>query len=247
MIYNNHFFCDSITQKWKLCDSCIENEKRKIIYNYHKKLFMRDNIMLICPSENTKKYIEKAFPLVKDKIFVIPHLKFQIANKNNKTNNKKLRIAYVGYKHKEKGWDTFKELVNNFKDKYEFYCLGKTDEHIEGVKEQSVSFIKDGKFAMLDKLKELNIDIGLLWSTCPETYSYTYYECYAANVFVITNKLSGNINDQVVKNKNGISFDSKEELIKMLKNEENVRENISENTQYIYNIMTNDKFLEYIV
>lgn len=249
MIYNNEFFCDSINENWKLCNSCIENEKRKLIYNYHKKLFNRENIVLICPSENTKKYIEKAFPLAKSRIDIIPHFKFKTSNrnKNDKNNKKKLRIAYVGYKHKQKGWDVFKELVNKFKDDYEFYCLGKTDEHIDGVKEYSVSFIEDGKFAMINKLKKYDIDIGLLWSTCPETYSYTYYECYAANVFVITNKLSGNINDQVLKNNNGISCESEEELFELLENESSIRKYVNNNSLYIYDIINNEEFIKYIL
>lgn len=39
----------------------------------------------------------------------------------------------------------------------------------------------------------MEIDCVILWSNCPETYSYVYFECFAANTFILANSLSGNI------------------------------------------------------
>ena len=44
---------------------------------------------------------------------------------------------------------------------------------------------------MLNALRQNNVDVAILWSLCKETYSYTYFECYAANVFVVTDENSG--------------------------------------------------------
>ena len=65
---------------------------------------------------------------------------------------------------------------------------------------------------MTKALREKKVNIVLLWSLSPETYSYTYYEAYASNAFILTNSKSGNITDMVQKNKNGLVFDSENEL-----------------------------------
>lgn len=245
MIYNNNMYCNGIMTKWSLCESCTENTSKNNIYSYHKKLFDK-NIILICPSDNTKNYIRFAFDINENKIKVLPHFNYRVNKVKEVKLNKKIRIAYVGYRDKEKGWNVFREIVEKFKGKYDFYCLGKTDDHIEGVKEYPVSFIENGTLAMVDEIKKHKIDVAVLWATWPETYSYTYYECYAANTFIITSTESGNIQEQIIKNKNGVVYEEKEEVFDLLNNENKLRELITKNKNYIDNITCNDEFLKYI-
>lgn len=43
-------------------------------------------------------------------------------------------------------------MFSQFKDKYEFYCLGENDEIIPGIENRDVSFIEDGEMAMVNAL-----------------------------------------------------------------------------------------------
>ena len=69
---------------------------------------------------------------------------------------------------------------------------------------------------MTKKLRENKIDVVLLLSKVPETYSYTYYESIAAGAFIISYDVSGNIADQTNRRGNGIVFSSKDDIVNYL-------------------------------
>lgn len=243
LLYNNKKFCRGYEDGWEKCPSCINEKDRKIIFPYHKKLFNRKNINIISPSESTRDIISKAFEIDKEQITVIKHQKYNLVEKDEIKLNNKIRIAYVGYKDVNKGWEIFKKVAFDFKDKYEFYCLGTSDEIVDGVKYVDVSFIEDGQDAMIKKIIENSIDISLLWSLVPETYSYTYYESYAGGAFIITNENSGNIAEQVKINNNGIVLKNYKELCDLLRNGKALKELIFKNNKTIKNIRPNEEFL----
>ncbi|MCM3338747.1 hypothetical protein M3650_08855 [Paenibacillus sp. MER TA 81-3] len=239
LMHNDETFCHGYEDEWKLCASCESNEQKKKIFEYHSTLFSINNIKLIAPSNHTKYAVTKAFNLDEKKIAVINHQKHTIVNKEKISVNNKIKIAYVGYKHIHKGWEIFKKIFFEFKNKYEFYCLGTNDEFIEGINYIDVSFIENGELAMVNKLVEHSIDVAFLWSVWPETYSYTYYESFAAGSLVITNVLSGNIADQVKVNQNGVVFNNYTELRDLLSNEEELRNTILNNKKIIKNLRSN--------
>ena len=70
---------------------------------------------------------------------------------------------------------------------------------------------------MLDEMRESGINCAFMWSLCPETYSYAYFEALAANLFIITNRNSGNIAYLTCKNKNGIVYNELSDLISDLR------------------------------
>ena len=63
---------------------------------------------------------------------------------------------------------------------------------------------------------EEKIDLVLLWSIMPETFSYTLYESMAAGCFVITHKNSGNIAITIKQNNKGEIIDNEADLIALL-------------------------------
>lgn len=241
LIYNDDEFCAGFDDNWGKCSTCKSGALKKDIYEFHQKLFHDEFIQLIAPSNSTKEIIQKSFNLPVEKIKVISHQNYSIESKLVTTVNPAIKIAYVGYKNKHKGWDTFKKLVLEFQGDYEFYCFGFSDEILEGVQHIDVSFIEDGELAMTNKLKEYNIDISFLWSVWPETYSYTYYESYAAGTYVITNNLSGNIHDQVMINGNGLSFENYEQLKMILMDKMKLKELIQNNNSIISGLRRNEE------
>jgi hypothetical protein len=241
---NGSGHCRSYDLNWEPCTRCQYNYKREVLYQYYKEFFKRKDVILVAPSISTKNIIQKAFEKLVN-IKVLPHQIYEIKT-NSKIINDKIRIAYVGSAIKLKGWEEFKKIFYRHRNQYEFYCFGKSEDIIEGINYVDVCFEKDGLDGMTKKLEEYKIDIGYLGSICPETYSYTYYECYVAGVFVITNKLSGNIADQVDKNKNGISVTMIEELEDILNNEAKLIDKLKRNKKKIYNIRINDAFIDEI-
>lgn len=150
----------------------------------------------IFPSEIAKNIWKKTYSMIEEhRLLVLPHQIFSTSTIEY-TRNEKLKLAFIGYKSFNKGWNTFRNLVvhiNNNNIDIELYVLGKTDEHLQNVTEVEVSFQKDGPDAMVKAIRNHKIDIAFLWSPWPETYSYTFFESYVGGSFIITNKDSGNI------------------------------------------------------
>lgn len=241
LTYNDDFFCEGYNNEWSLCSTCKFSKEKNKIFEFHKQLFTYNNVHLVAPSENTKNIINKSFEKLPNEIIVLPHQVFKLEKVTKRQISKKVKIAYVGYKHKFKGWDTFKKLVKDFSKVYDFYCFGFSDETLENVQHIDVSFIEDGETAMTNKLIEHKIDVALLWSELPETYSYTFYESAAAGTYILTSKLSGNIKDQVLRFKNGAILQNYEELQSLLANEAYLRKIINDNSTIFTNLKSNEE------
>lgn len=176
---------------------------------------LQSRIWFVFPSEVAKDVWLSAYPQYKNMCSVIPHQSPTGLYCGNMGETKtKLNIAYIGSREFYKGWDLFLDLYNKKKEdrSFEWFYFGTDKIKINGIK----SIYADNRadpLSMVKALRSNKIDVALLWSLCKETYSYTYFECYSANTFVLTNINSGNVALQVERNRNGIVFDSADSLI----------------------------------
>jgi len=190
---------------------------------------------IICPSKYLKNlFTDKNKGLNNKKITLVPHLKLDLYKKKLIFNHKKLRLAYLGYKSKEKGWHLFKKLTEDpcLTNLYKFYHIGSNkNERNNKMVEISYSY-KENSQLVIQKLLEHEIDIVLLWSLLPESYSYTMYEAYSAGIPILTWKGSGNIAFQIINhNIYGKVFYTKAEIFNFLKDKINVKRFIKNNNK----------------
>lgn len=216
LMKNKRNYCGSDGRSLKKCHFCRFYWEGFFENRFYSHLIADYNhIVYVFPAEITKENWQKCYTNVEEKrLLVIPHQVLSGEPLTHKLSSKKLRIAYVGYKSFNKGWSAFKKLVSHDKGKHEFYVLGRTNEMLPDVKCVSVSFHEDGPDAMIKAIRNNNIDVALLWSMCPETYSYTLYESFVGGAFIITNPDSGNIQAQVKKLQCGKILNSIEDLIR---------------------------------
>ena len=207
-------------------------------------------IQYLFPSTVVRDVWQNTFH-VPNKLTIVPNTKFGEETKEyiTKNTNKKLRIAFIGYGRVEKGWETWKKICQKYDEKYDLYILG--DGICEGkVKQVPVSVAKDGQNAMIDAINANQIDIAFLWSTVPETYSYTFYESYVSGCYVITSKFSGNICNMTQQYQCGKIFDSENQLMEYLEDVESVRAEIlemyCENVDYPVCLENNDEILKIV-
>lgn len=184
--------------------------------------YYRDKVTFISPSEVTRKIWISAYPEFENQVKVIYHQELighYYENLNEISDLHTIKVAFVGAQSSHKGWEKWKEAVNKAymnKCNSSFYYFGQAASNIHYVKNIQVVFSNDNLNAMVVALRKEAIDVVVLWSICPETYSYTYYESTAANTFIITNEDSGNIAFMVYKNKNGIVLRDEKELEELL-------------------------------
>jgi len=200
LLRNKIKYCGADGRKFMKCMACRFFWEGISVYRYYSRFTEAyPNVTYLFPSEIARKIWSTSYSRVSsERLKVIPHQKLLGATVRPHHENDRLRIAYVGYKSFNKGWKTFRALYNyDKKCQYDYYVLGKTNEILPNVKQVSVSFIDDGPDAMIKALRNNKIDVALLWSPWPETYSYTFYESYVGGAFILTNPNSGNIQAQI--------------------------------------------------
>ena len=209
--------------------------------------FLEDNRERICrvvfPSDSSKQNWINVFPYLSESSIIRSHLKYNIL-KEDRSLNKKIRIGYLGHISDIKGYSEWLKLMRCLDDKnFEFYYFGGDVKQAErdGAKGIYVNFNLKKLPSMVEQLKFNNIDIAFLWSNCQETYSYTYYEAFEAGCWIVTSFHSGNITDQVLKNKNGKVFKNVDECIDYLNG---LKGNIS--TARIVNVKNNSSLTEFM-
>lgn len=174
---------------------------------------------IIVPSEFVKETVVAVYSDIVDQIKVHSHLIFtkQKLVTKPRPQTRKLKLAYLGYRMDNKGWKLWERLYmdESLGQIYEFHHIGSQEDYADHVVMHRYSFIKDGMMGAPNLLIEHDIDIVLLWSIVPESYSYTLQEAVAAGVPVLTSPQSGNI---------AATIDSHPELGKVLHSEDKLRE-----------------------
>lgn len=165
---------------------------------------------IVFPSEIAKNNWFRVFGKCKDRLLVRDHLLYNTIE-NNKTSNKKIRIAYLGFISNLKGFDAFIKLYQNHKNEFDFYYFGKFVDEAKkyGIQKTIyVNFNDKKSLSMTEELRKNNIDLAFLWSECQETYSYTFFEAFEAGCFCVSNEYSGNIANSIEKYHNGKTFEN---------------------------------------
>ena len=216
LLNQNGNYCGYGLEQFECDHSCIyynasqvnKDNLLSLIKEFEKRL------IFICPSDNTRDIYRATFREYKEKFITILHQELDGEYKRGLTKTP-IKIAFIGKQDSLKGWDDYKNLLKKLSvsEDYEFYYLGTGTDNLANVIVERVSVREQGQDAMMNTLRKLGIDVVLLLSRCPETYSYTFFEAYAAGCFVITYECSGNIADMVKKVGNGIVVKNDSELI----------------------------------
>ena len=235
--FNNKDYCGAAEDTFSdaLCQKCSFGSELETHRSYFSKLFqLADKI--IYPSNLIENVLNKYYAEdVTGNLLFKEHQSFSQRNEIPvKTRQNKLNLAYLGYESPLKGWDVFKKLANQqaLQAQYNFYHLGgKEDAKNDAIKVRTYSFQQDGVHAATDCLLKNDIDLVVLWSLIPESYSYTLHEAYAAGIPVITHKNSGNIAYKIKQGDiYGLVLNSEDELLEFLSSSEKVASFLASNT-----------------
>lgn len=224
LLRNDYEFCHKPDLESNSCMICLYGDIRRSNAK-HFRLFLNNyRFTFLTPSKVVRSIIVSDYPELKDKIIISPLLNL-IKQKNRRDNVLKdlhdplykLKIAYLGVPKRYKGWETWRLFVDSsVSDSYKCVYLS-TEE--ESVPEEHIyiNTLYKSQNSVISLLIMHKIDIVILWSIVPETFSFTLYEAIAAGCFILTNPLSGNIAAYVRENSCGIVFESENDLISLLK------------------------------
>lgn len=219
LLQNNLRFCGNTKKIDSNCDNCIYGESvTKHIHDTVSILQNSKELYIISPSEIAIDIWKKTyFEYFENAIYlVVRHQKLIGQNEVYPVVEDRLKIGFIGRYSDNKGkkqWEEVVRVVENKKLPYELFYLGFSDIPKNNVKKIDVRVDAKNPNKMLEKMKESGINCAFMWSICPETYSYAYFEAFAANLYIITNQDSGNIAYLVQSNGNGCVYKSIEEFI----------------------------------
>ena len=233
LIHSNGTFCGEKAPNEKKCIDC-EFRLNGIQHYIRMKQFFKGISSqlknIICPSDYVKSIVVSAYPEYKSRIIQRPHLKFEGYLQRDNIHNQ-IKIGYAGIQVVDKGFEDWKKLVSELNKNpisdYSFYYFGTGKEKMDKVKSVYVSSVEQGENAMVEAIKREALDIVFMWTQCPETYSYVYYEMSINGVYVLTNKKSGNIQQEIYKNRNGMVFDSYLDCLNYLEDVDVVKHDIN--------------------
>lgn len=233
MIDTNDHFCGVSKPCTEKCIECRNKEIGMKHFNeMHRFLNAIDPFIyrVIAPSEYVAERVTNVFPEIAEKIVVRAHLRLS-GSAAYTPNNGKIRLAFVGAPMKEKGFSDWKQLVREIRDKcpdkYELFYFGTGKQVIDGVKNVYVSTSEQGENAMMDSLRNYGIECAFVWPNWAETYSYVYYELALCGIFIISNKISGNICSEIKRNGNGRIFSERRDAVTWFLNSETSRKEIN--------------------
>ena len=93
-----------------------------------------------------------------------------------------------------------------------FHYFGVDDPGTPAIAARHVAVTPESRAAMRDALIEGGIDLFLLWSACPETFSFVAYEALAAGAAIVTHAGTGNVAALVRETGRGRVLESEDQL-----------------------------------
>lgn len=220
LLRNGIEYCGAPDVRSNACTICKYGDQRKIQHTKFVDLFENNKFKFIAPSDYTIAFWQSKFPINNPNFQIRPPVQLRWLEKSgDKYHKGPVRVGFLGLPLPKKGWNTWLKLVNQISqtNKYEFFHFSSMAGDPGSYQRIHTQVTPKQPNSMIDNLIRHKIDVALLWSVVPETFSFTLHEALAAGCYIITNNLSGNIQDFVKKNTQyGLVLETEDELVDLL-------------------------------
>lgn len=197
LLRNEIVFCNAPPPGSPACAICVYGQERQAHLARVAALFQALQFDVVAPSEHALALWKQAVHMPHASTHVRPHttIKPGIEVSSSAVRKGPVRVAFLGGAYFFKGRHIFSELSKALADdpRYEFHLFGQEPPSEPNVRFTQLQVSAKKRDAMTTALRRKKVDVALLWSICPETFSFTLNEALAANLFVLTNPDSGNI------------------------------------------------------
>ena len=229
LMYNGTHYCGGRGLSPEFCHGCASFEKslctQKKLHDLYGKYL--EEMTFVAPSRSTREIFLRYHPEYASRTVVVPHQKMDgeyAGNLEQIPSEERLRIAFLGMPAPHKGWNLWSELVRRApEEEYAFFVFNSSGDKYEGMTTVPVSYGAESLDAMTEALRKHKIHMVLLWATWPETYSYTCFEAFAANAYLLTGTDSGNIVNVIDTYHNGTVLEDQNRLLELFDNPRQVR------------------------
>jgi glycosyltransferase involved in cell wall biosynthesis len=224
LLRNDVSHCGAPSSDSMACRICVYGQDRLPHLSAMEHLFTAISFHVISPSAFTLDLWRKFSSLPHCSRSVQEHCQIEISGSRRIVRStvprgrqeNPVRVAYIGHPSPHKGWHIFLNLLSKIHrlSAYKFYHFGSEYalQPAYGVEGVAVNVTPEDRNRMVEALIDKEIDIVLVLSPWPETFSYVTYEAFAAGAAVVTLPDSGNVTAIVRKTGWGVIVDE-EDLI----------------------------------
>jgi hypothetical protein len=215
LLRNGISYCHAPSVESSSCSICVYGGQRREHKRKIKALFSRIPFEMVAPSQFAADFWKEKSGLTASKVHVQEHCSLHQTRRSAAKPEGPVRVAFLGHTSPHKGWEMYVRLLQEFgrDSRFEFHHLGTGAACDNRVVFTPVSVLDDGPNAMIDALIGQQIEVAVLWSIWPETFSFTLHETICAGAQVLTCEDSGNIARRVRELGCGVVLKDDEELL----------------------------------
>jgi glycosyltransferase involved in cell wall biosynthesis len=209
LMRNDLEFCHAPNAGAMACRVCVYGRERQRHLTRVLSIFTHCRFAVVAPSEFTLKLWLARSHLPYESTWVHPHWTLKAKTNARHRSPGPLRVAFLGLPIPGKGWPMFQTLSEQlqFDDRYLFYHFAARN------KKSTMAAIfvctevtEKSRNAAVSLLTEHAIDIVVVASPWPETFSYVAHEAIAAGCMIICLHDSGNVAALAASTGRGLSF-----------------------------------------
>jgi hypothetical protein len=205
LLRNDAQFCGAPPPESLACRVCVYGKARLKHLAEIRSLFAACKFDVVSPSLFTLNLWRKSTDLPRNRETAHPHWQLIPNKRSRKTIFSKLptdpvAVAFVGFPSANKGWPIFSETVRRLTNdpRYQFFHFAaKGTSSLPGVKFIPTEVTSKDRDATQRLLAENGIDLVMLLSPWPETFSFIAHEAIGAGATLICLSDSGNVADLV--------------------------------------------------
>lgn len=178
LLYKGEEFC-GVCKEENRCNECLKSLDSRFndIAKFRRRLgeFLAAVEEILYFSASSKELLGRVFELDERKLRFAPHKVSWIQKAAKASQNGKLKVAFLGHLTPHKGAKIVRELLGLCnKSPYEFFVFGKSD--LDGEFENLTVCGAYDKQRLVELTNAYDIDIFIIASVTPETFSYTTQE-----------------------------------------------------------------------
>jgi len=201
LLRNDVEFCGAPPEESPACRVCVYGRTRRQHVQSMQNLFSACEFDVLSPSELTLKMWLKSIDLPAKSHRIHPHWEL-VANRArskkrpNRRARKSVNVAFVGFPSANKGWPLFSEMVQRFNrdPRYKFFHFAaRNTPSLPNVTFVQSEVTPSDRHATKRLLASKAIDLVLMLSPWPETFSFVAHEAIAAGAKIVCLSDSGNV------------------------------------------------------
>lgn len=200
LLRNRVSYCDGPPVGSSQCEFCYFGSVRAKHVERLRTFFEIFEVEVLAPSEDTAIRFERMASAVDYRVggvFVLRHVKFDVLKTAPRAFVNRLpRVAFLGHPAYHKGWSDFLTIFKSplLSGKVEFYHLGLHNLNVgRGLRYVEVNSAVSGGEAMINAVRDNEIDFCFIWSRWPETFGFVATEAVIGGSRVLTRTGSGNV------------------------------------------------------